>query len=604
MSVPPASTYETWTTAGFLDKFAKVDETMADRAFCFVLGSGASRPSGIPTGGDLVHRWLQDLHRRYAPDAAPDGLAGWATAENLGIDGFEFDRADAFYSEVFSRRFGRDPEEGFAFLEAVMAGKEPSLGYSILAQILETTRHRVVITTNFDNLVADALSIYTRTYPFMCGHESLTSFVRPQMRRPLIAKIHRDLLLGPQNDPNEISKLAPGWGRTLRSLLQHYTPIVIGYGGNDGTLMGLMESLEPGQIVGGIYWCYRKADGLPSERIRAVVARHNGVFVPIVGFDECMVQLGDALKLRLLADEIERRASERVTLYRQQVEKIQSVLLLREATEDTVEVRQALSATIDRENDWWSWALRAREEEDPKQKEALYIEGIKEFPENPDLRGWYAGFLLDKERPREALEVTEAALGLSPEEPSLLSLAGVIHVELENDAEAERFFRKALELEATPTIMANLAVTLLLHRGIENEALELLTRAWQSGNAEVGSFYASLLLMRGKLAQAHTVANAAWGMTKEVAPTHLARLLLTLGIIARVLRDHDDEWLRRLKSLLSDKMPKTKWPFAKMVEAAEGLPDEDRALYNAIAAVLMREAAYETLEQFPRWKAL
>ena len=43
-----------------------------------------------------------------------------------------------------------------------MTDKEPSFGYSVLAQILAGTRHNVVITTNFDNLVVDALSFYCR----------------------------------------------------------------------------------------------------------------------------------------------------------------------------------------------------------------------------------------------------------------------------------------------------------------------------------------------------------------------------------------------------------------------------------------------------------
>jgi hypothetical protein len=41
---------EIWTTRGFLDHFISIDKRMQDRSFAFVLGSGASRPSGIPTG--------------------------------------------------------------------------------------------------------------------------------------------------------------------------------------------------------------------------------------------------------------------------------------------------------------------------------------------------------------------------------------------------------------------------------------------------------------------------------------------------------------------------------------------------------------------------
>ena len=147
---------------------------------------------------------------------------------------------------IYERRFRDNPDEGYACLEDLMSGKEPSPGYSILAKTMEDERHKVVITTNFDNLVADALSIYTDIFPFVCGHESLTGFVRAAMRRPLVCKIHRDLLLGPKNDPRSVKRLHEAWAGTLRSLFAHYTPIFIGYGGNDDSLMDLLESLDPG----------------------------------------------------------------------------------------------------------------------------------------------------------------------------------------------------------------------------------------------------------------------------------------------------------------------------------------------------------------------
>src|SRR5262249_14746433 len=160
-------------------------------------------------------------------------LQEWATPENLGIVGFKYEQRASFYPRVYQRRFRDYPDEGFAYLESVMSGKDPSPGYSILARALaaDPPRHNIVVTTNFDNLVADALSIYTDTYPFVCGHESLTGFLRVAMRRPLICKIHRDLLLAPQNDPRSLKRLHDAWGMALRVLFGHYTPLVIGYGG-------------------------------------------------------------------------------------------------------------------------------------------------------------------------------------------------------------------------------------------------------------------------------------------------------------------------------------------------------------------------------------
>jgi protein O-mannosyl-transferase len=242
------------TIRGFLEEFKRQHLQMSDRSFCFILGAGASVQSGIPTGAKLVEQWLEELHVREDFQQLP--LEEWANSKNLDIDNFDYQDAASYYSQVFKRRFQDDPDTGYAFLEDAMNNKEPSYGYIVLAQILAHTRHKVVITTNFDNLVADALSIYTRTFPLICGHESLTGFVRAQLRRPLVAKIHRDLLLEPINTPEGIATLAPGWVKALTDLLQYYTPIVIGYGGNDGSLMNFLNALEK-PIRGGIFWCHR-----------------------------------------------------------------------------------------------------------------------------------------------------------------------------------------------------------------------------------------------------------------------------------------------------------------------------------------------------------
>ena len=172
-------------------------------------------------------------------------IEDWATHENLGIPDFDYSRAESFYPWIYQRRFRDYKEQGYAFLEAVMDNREPSFGYSVLAQVMAETEHKVAITTNFDNLLADALSIYTRVFPLVCGHESLTGYIRPNLRRPLVAKIHRDLLLAPLSNPDEVALLPGEWATALTKILQRFTPIVIGYGGNDGSLMGFLNNLAP-----------------------------------------------------------------------------------------------------------------------------------------------------------------------------------------------------------------------------------------------------------------------------------------------------------------------------------------------------------------------
>jgi hypothetical protein len=355
---------------------------MPDHSYAWVLGAGASRSSGIPLAGELVQRWLSELHRRLDRTGTP--LPEWATAENLGIPKFEYKNAASFYSRLYERRFGDNPDEGFAYLETLMTGKDPSPGYSILAQILDRTPHKVVISTNFDNLVADALSIYTTTFPLVIGHESLANFVRVVSRRPIICKIHRDLLLGPKNDHRSLRRLHESWAAALRSLFSQYTPCFIGYGGNDDSLMDLLESLDPGDIKGQLIWCYHERYE-PSDRIAELVEQHRGALVPVPDFDMLMVQIGDKMKIEPIDDAIEKRATERARKYREQLIKLD--------TTTYPEVRRILRGAFERAGGTLAWIEKIGSETSTARRKQFFEQALEQYPDNLELQLRYANFL-------------------------------------------------------------------------------------------------------------------------------------------------------------------------------------------------------------------
>ncbi|HEX2123794.1 MAG TPA: tetratricopeptide repeat protein, partial [Thermoanaerobaculia bacterium] len=489
-----------------------------------------------------MQRWLVELQHRFS--AAPlRPLAEWATDETLAIPGFEITRAAEFYPQVYSRRFRGDPDEGFAQLESMMEGKDPSFGYSVLAQVLAATRHRVVITTNFDHLVADALAIYTRTHPLVCGHESLTSFVRARMRRPLIAKIHRDLLLAPFSSPEETASLAAEWKQALRTLFQHFVPIVIGYGGNDGSFMGFLEALQPGDIAGRLFWCYRQQDGLPAERIRTIVSRHSGVFVPILGFDELMLLLGERLGFGLLNDAIDRSAQERKERYQAQVDEIMSrlgrlgrseqtkeaaekvgdalavtlrdsgataALFTAQRTEDTHEKTKRYREALERyPNDRATWRGYARaaasEIGDRKLAARLYRDAIRKFPSDVGILLDAAHFFGESHNYKRSRELYERVLKVAPNNAVALNELGLIAIDERNPAEAESFYRRALTImPSDPVLLTNLAIVLSHDRGRYEEAERHFRNALEirPGAAPIQINFVMLLFERERFEEA------------------------------------------------------------------------------------------------------
>ncbi len=154
-----------WTLDGVLAELAGIHASMTDRQFAFILGAGASFTSDIPTGKHLAQRWLKDLHLRECDDGSD--LDDWLSQAWPSASGLSHDTADQHYPQIFERRFSQDRESGYAELELAMEGKSPSLGYSLLAEIIQHTRHKVVVTTNFDNLVADALAMHAHQSPLV-----------------------------------------------------------------------------------------------------------------------------------------------------------------------------------------------------------------------------------------------------------------------------------------------------------------------------------------------------------------------------------------------------------------------------------------------------
>lgn len=312
--------------------------------FCFILGSGISAESGIPTGQTLATRWMACLMGEQ-PDL--DGTPPYAnlaeveeTAANLRAAGklqYDFEKIKAlwaeyrgkpgwempsqYYFDLFKIRFFPRQQDGFYYLEQQMEGKEPSFGYHPLALML-AGGHSLAITTNFDSLLEDALYLYTDSKPLVINHEVLADYIsRQQLSRPIIAKVHRGLFFDPLNSPEDTSGGLRGqWQGELRAAFHTYTPIVIGYGGGDHSLMDFLRQPDT-RMPRGLYWCYRESSGLPKNPIRQMVEDKGGHFVSTAGFDALMLAIGNALYPdKILAHETAKYLQARTDLRIQQYE--------------------------------------------------------------------------------------------------------------------------------------------------------------------------------------------------------------------------------------------------------------------------------------------
>lgn len=434
---------------------AKFAETYSEgcrngQRFCFVLGSGASVESGIPMGGSLEYDWMKCLMGEEADKGTPAMNVEETRefAEKLRKDGKlqhefsviedEWNQSKAegrhtlsseYYFDIYKLRFYPNSKNGYRYLERLMEHADPSFGYHPLARLLtDEYNNNLVITTNFDSLVEDALFLYTDQKPLTINHELTADYIGDHsIRRPIIAKLHRGLFFDPLNDPEDTTGLKGNWKKVLREIFHIYTPVVIGYGGGDQSLMSLLEE-EDLNLTKGIYWCYMDQYGLPGENIRNLMTDKNGYLVQTEGFDHIMLILGNKMcpdqitpgkTMEYLGEQMNRR----MTRYGEQIRKLEE--------KGKEEGSKKLGEGLEEFNKNEAEEREERKEKDEMTAYDYYSEGWDFYVED---------------KYREAIESYDKAIALNPRYAEAYQCRGAVYELLEEYDQALDDYNKACQL--------------------------------------------------------------------------------------------------------------------------------------------------------------
>ncbi len=287
--------YKILSFEGFVQEFKSVSLGAYPRKFCFVLGSGASKTSGIKTGEELVDIWDKELEIRNSEDHLQWKKQNGITEEN------KYNFYSIFYERRFEKDNGKRYRDGYSFLESIMEKAHPSCGYVYLALMMAKTINNVVITTNFDHLTEDCIVRYAQTLPMVVGHENLAHYITQPLSRPTVIKIHRDLLLNPINKTVELNKLYESWEKALDSIFSVYHPIFIGYAGNDKSVMDfLYKNIDKfnNDEWACPYWLIYGKQQIPKN-VKDFLKKTNGYLIRHNGFDQVLTQLSFALNIEL-----------------------------------------------------------------------------------------------------------------------------------------------------------------------------------------------------------------------------------------------------------------------------------------------------------------
>lgn len=408
----------------------------SESKFCFLIGAGASKSSGIKTGWELSAEWYKELKE----DLDEDELLQWEEK----ID-FNEEKVGEFYTHLYKKRYETSAQIGYDEFKKMMEHIEPDLGYVILSQILAYEKHNFVITTNFDYLIEDAVRMYTPTKPFSAGHETLAEFISSQTERPTIIKVHRDLFLHPFNDEKETEKLKAEWAKALTPILKDFNLLVIGYGGNDGSLMDYLQNISSIDRK-SIYWCIRDEDEINSK-IKDLLTEKDFI-VKIDGFDELMFALNNALNYTVFENLDDTTNHPFILAARERIKSLNERRknLLEKLQKDNKQIPNEMKVIL---SDSMQILLEASLEKDLIKKEKIYQKGLNTHPNDTDIIGDYAVFIEDELNDYDkAEELYRKAIELRPEDADFIGDYALFLENIRMDYDkSEELYKKAIGLD-------------------------------------------------------------------------------------------------------------------------------------------------------------
>ncbi len=583
--------YETMSLQGFIQEMNDVSSGPHPRKFCFVLGAGASRTSGIKSGRELVDQWDKELELRNH-----DGHQQWK-ADN-GIDD---SNKYAFYSQYYDRRFAKEPGDGYNFLEKIMEHAKPSAGYVMLAYLLSQTANNIVVTTNFDHLIEDAVNYYSQEIPLVIGHEALAHYLLKQTTRPTIVKIHRDLLLDPKSQTKELETLHENWEKSLAAIFSSYHAIFIGYAGNDKSLMNfLIDNSENFQnrTWRFPYWMLYKDDPLEGK-ILEFLNKADGYVIRHDGFDETLYQIGTEFgytvpqKEQFLEDAKKRYQALSTSIDRF-TEKYSREAEPSAAGEDTSttdmgsEISQAIqkaTAPVELPRMYWNAVAlnnAGKYEESLKIKEEL----VRKAPDNALYQHSLGVTLHEMRRYEDALAAEKKAVGLEPDNARYLdSLSTTLH-KMGRYEEALVTAQRAVELEPdNARYLDSLSAT--LHKmGRYEEALAAEQKAveLEPDNARYLDGLSTTLHKMGRYEDALVTAQRA----VELEPDN-AHYLDSLGVTLYEMGRHEEALTAIQTAINIDSGAAGYWDNLSAILTKMGRSDEAAAAKEKAAELQRRD---------------
>ncbi len=261
------------------------------RVYALLIGSGVSRAAGIPTGYEIVLDLARQLAIAEDGKPPPDPRAWYV--ETFG--------QEPDYSYLIQALAKTQPErmkllQGYfepTEEERLEGKKVPTTAHKRIAGLVGSGCVKIILTTNFDRLIEDALRSEGIPYDVISSEDDLRGALPTVHSDCVVVKLHgdyRDTRI--RNTPEELGTYPESLNQFLDRILDEYGLVVCGWSASwDTALVGAILRCPNRRFT--TYWAQK---GSLTEEAHSVIEKRKAEVIPIENADNFFDDLLDKIE--------------------------------------------------------------------------------------------------------------------------------------------------------------------------------------------------------------------------------------------------------------------------------------------------------------------
>lgn len=259
--------------------------------YALLIGSGVSRAAGIPTGWEVVLDLIARISGLEGEPTGPDPVAWYQKRYGK----------DPGYSDLLDE-LTTTPEERMTLLRSYFepteeereeGRKTPTAAHRAIANLVKLGYVRMILTTNFDRLIEQALEAVGIRPDVLSTPEAVHGAMPYTHSSCVVVKLHGDYR-DPRirNTDAELARYPEELNHYLDRVLDDFGLIVCGWSGDWDTALR-EEILRAPNRRFAYYWF---SHGQPTEEAKQLIQHRQAITVPITSADEAFQSLSEKLR--------------------------------------------------------------------------------------------------------------------------------------------------------------------------------------------------------------------------------------------------------------------------------------------------------------------